>query len=53
MLPGLQHFGGRRACKNSGMVIKTSDKRVNYSHGLAQTKQQVGYFVVGTFLMHG
>jgi hypothetical protein len=32
---------------------RTSDKRVNYSHGYAQTKQQVGYCIDGTFLVHG
>jgi hypothetical protein len=40
--PNLQHFKGIRVCWNSGMEIKMSDKRVNYSHGLTQTKQQVG-----------
>ncbi len=30
-----------------------SDKRVNYSHGLAQTKQQVSQCIVGTLLVHG
>jgi len=42
MLPGSQHFGGRGACWKSEIGIKVSDKRVNYSHELAQTKQQVG-----------
>jgi len=37
-----QHFGGRGACWNSRMGTRTSDKQVNYSHELAQTKQQVG-----------
>ncbi len=37
-----QHFGGRRACWSSGMGTRKSDKQVNYSHRLAQTKQQVG-----------
>jgi hypothetical protein len=41
MLPNLQHFGGRGVCWSSGMGIRMSDKRVNYSHKLAQTKQQV------------
>ncbi len=30
------------ACLNSKMGTRTSDKRVDYSHELAQTKQQVG-----------
>jgi hypothetical protein len=41
-LPGSQHFKGRRACCNTEMRTRTNDKWVNYSHGLAQTKQQVG-----------
>jgi hypothetical protein len=32
----------RRLCWNFGMGTRTSDKRVNYSYGLAQTKQQAG-----------
>jgi hypothetical protein len=32
----------RRACWHSGMEIRMSDKQVDYSHGPAQTKQQVG-----------
>ncbi len=39
---GSQHFGCRKACWSSRMGTKTSDKSVNYSHGLAQIKQQVG-----------
>jgi len=35
------------------MKIKTNDKQVNYSHGLAQTKQQVGACVTKTLLVHG
>jgi hypothetical protein len=43
MLFNSQHFGGvKRACYSFGMKIRTNDKRVNYSHGPAQTKQQVG-----------
>jgi hypothetical protein len=52
MLPGSQHFGGRMACWNFGMGTKKSDKQVNYSHWPAQTKQQVGYCIVGAFLVH-
>jgi hypothetical protein len=52
-LPGLQHFGGRGACWSSGMGIRTSDKRINYSQKLAQTKQQVGKCTVGALLVHG
>jgi hypothetical protein len=33
--------GVKNACWNFGMGIRTNDKWVNYSHGLAQTKQQV------------
>jgi hypothetical protein len=35
------------------MGTRESDKQVDYSHGLAQTKQQVGKCVVGAFLVHG
>jgi hypothetical protein len=42
MLFGSQHFLGKGACWSFGMGIKKSDKWFNYSHGLAQTKQQVG-----------
>jgi len=38
----LQHFGGKGACWSSGMGAMKNDKQVNYSHRLAQTKQQVG-----------
>jgi hypothetical protein len=41
-LPGSYHFGGKRVCWSPGMGIRKSDKQVNYSNGLAQTKQQVG-----------
>jgi hypothetical protein len=34
-----QHFGGRRVCWSFMMGIKLSDKPIDYSHGLAQTKQ--------------
>ncbi len=40
--PGLQHFGGRGVCWNFRMGTKKINKEVNYLHGLAQTKQQVG-----------
>jgi hypothetical protein len=39
---GSQHFGGRRAFWSSRMGIRNSDKQINYSHGPAQIKQQVG-----------
>jgi len=42
MLFGSQHFGGRGVCCSSEMGTRKSDKQFNYSHGLAQTKQQVG-----------
>jgi len=32
----------KKTCWSSGMRTGMSDQRVNYSHGLAQTKQQVG-----------
>jgi hypothetical protein len=35
------------------MGIMISNKRVNYSHGPAQIKQQVGYCIVEAFLVHG
>jgi hypothetical protein len=35
-----QHFGGKEACWSFGMGTMMSDKWDNYSHGLAQTKQQ-------------
>ncbi len=53
MLLGLQHFEGRRARWSSGMGTKMSDKHINYSHKLAQTKKQVGQCIVGTLLVHG
>jgi hypothetical protein len=33
--------GLKRACQNFGMKAKMSDKWVNHSHELTQTKQQV------------
>jgi hypothetical protein len=45
-------LGVRRASWSYGMVIRTSDKWVNYSHGPVQTKQQVSESIVGTFLVH-
>jgi hypothetical protein len=35
-------MGVRRACWSFGMGTRMNDKGVNYSHGLAQTKQQIG-----------
>jgi hypothetical protein len=35
------------------MGIRISNKQVNYSHGLAQIKQQIGYCIVEAFLVHG
>jgi hypothetical protein len=34
-----QHFGGKGVCQDGTRKI---DKQINYSHGPAQTKQQVG-----------
>jgi hypothetical protein len=53
MLLGSQDFGGRRACWSSRIGIRKSDKQVNYSHGPAQTKQQVGECIVELLLVHG
>jgi hypothetical protein len=39
---GSQHFEGRGAWWSFEIGIRKSDKQVNYSHGPAQTKQQVG-----------
>jgi hypothetical protein len=41
------------ACWSSKMGTRKGDKQVNYSHRLAQTKQQVGQHVVGALLVHG
>jgi hypothetical protein len=38
MFISLHNFKGKRACWNSKMGNTMSDKRVNYSHELAQTK---------------
>ncbi len=37
----LQHFEAKGVCRNSKMGTRTNDKRINYSHQLVQTKQQV------------
>ncbi len=43
MLFSSKHFEGKEgACWSSRMGIRKNDKWVNYSHTLAQTKQQVG-----------
>jgi hypothetical protein len=42
----------KKACWNSKIGIRMNDKQVNYSHGPTQTKQQVGYCVVETLLVH-
>jgi hypothetical protein len=52
MFPGLQHFGRKGACWSSGMELGKMTS-INYSHGPAQTKQQVGYCVIQMFLVHG
>jgi hypothetical protein len=41
MFPSSQHFGGKGACQSSEIGTRKGDKQVNYSHGPAQTKQQV------------
>ncbi len=40
----------RRVCWSSKMGTKKNDKCVNYSYQSAQTKQQAGQCIVGTFL---
>jgi hypothetical protein len=35
------------------MGTMKNDKQINYSHGPTQTKQRVGYCVVGALLVHG
>ncbi len=52
MFPSLQHFGGRGACWNFRMGTRKIDKQLNYSHGPAQTKQQVGQCIVKALLVH-
>ncbi len=42
VLPRSQHFGGKGVCWSFEMGIRKIDKKFNYSHGPAQTKQQVG-----------
>jgi hypothetical protein len=39
----------RKVCWSSRIGIRTNDKHVNYSYQFAQTKQQVGYYIVETF----
>ncbi len=52
MIFGSQHFGGRGACQSSRMGTRRSDKQFNFSHGPAQTKQQVGQCILRTLLVH-
>jgi hypothetical protein len=35
------------------MGIRKIDKQINYSHELAQIKQQVGKYIIGALLVHG
>jgi hypothetical protein len=42
LLINLQHFKGRGVCWSFEMGIRVNDKRVDYSHEPAQTKQQFG-----------
>jgi hypothetical protein len=51
-LPDLQHFKDRGACWSFGIGIRKSDKQINYSHRPAQTKQQVGSYIVWALLVH-
>jgi hypothetical protein len=48
----IKRFKGKGVCLSFRIRIRTSDKRVNYSHGPAQTEQHVGWCVVGTLLVH-
>ncbi len=48
-----QHFGGKRACWSSKMGTKNINKQLNYSHKLAQTKQQVSLCIAIALLVHG
>jgi hypothetical protein len=41
MLLGSQHFKGRGVCWSFRMGTRRIDNQVNYSHRLAQTKQQL------------
>ncbi len=43
----------RGVCWSSKIGIRMSDKWVNYSYGLAQTKQQVGSCKIKALLVHG
>jgi hypothetical protein len=51
--PNTQHFEGRGVCWSFGMGTRRIGNWVNYSHGPAQTKQQVSWCIVGAFLVHG
>ncbi len=53
MLPGSQHSRGKRVCWSFRMGTKMNNKRVKYSHGPTQIKQQLGQCIAGTFLVHG
>jgi len=46
-------LGVKGVCWSFGMGTRMCDKWVNYSCQFAQTKQQVGYYIVEAFLMHG
>ncbi len=48
MFPNSQQFEAKGACWSSRMGTRKINKQFYYSHGLAQTKQQVGLCVVGT-----
>jgi hypothetical protein len=45
-------FGGRGRVGAPAWGLGKIDNQVNYSHGLAQTNQQVGECVVGTPFVH-
>ncbi len=44
---------GKGVCWSSGIRTMKIDKKINYSHKLAQTKQQVGQCVARALLVHG
>ncbi len=51
--PSLQHIRGIRVCWSFRMGARKSDKQFNYSHGPAQTEQQVGWNTFGAQTNHG
>jgi hypothetical protein len=50
---GARSLAHRGACWNSRMRTRKINKQLNYSHGPAQTKQQVGWCIVKALLVQG